>query len=138
MNFFHLFLSRITLLKRSLCFLHNQFILWRSKVKRFKQNQISQNYGKNAPFRKSAIAEFSKISRGTYLFQSSQIWNDIFSWPIHCVECIHIWSFLICIFPHSDWIRKDALRIRTLFTQWYSFQIWINRLYLLDISRDFE
>ena len=56
--------------------------------------------------------------------------------PVHCMKCVQIRSFfLVRIFPHSDWIRRDTkyhsvfspnagnygpkkLRIWTLFTQW--------------------
>ena len=64
--------------------------------------------------------------------------NNSFQSRMHCVKSVQIRSFfLVRIFPHSDWIRKDTLylsvfglnagktdqkklRIWTLFTQWWS------------------
>ena len=60
-------------------------------------------------------------------------------------------DFLVRIFPHLDWIRRDAsylsvfspnagkygpelLRIQTLFTQWYSQQNYEKKLRELEIG----
>ena len=57
---------------------------------------------------------------------------------MHCVKSVCIWSFLVSIFPHFDWIWRNTehfsvvswntgkyglekLQIRTLFTQWWKF-----------------
>ena len=68
----------------------------------------------------------------------NQKWGASFIWLIHCTKSVRIWSFLVRIFPHSDWRRRDTkylsvfcpnagkyrpgkLKIRTLFTKWYLF-----------------
>ena len=66
-------------------------------------------------------------------------------------KCPNMDFFLVCISPHSDWIRKvfslntgkygpEKLRIWTLFTQWWPLHSWISKPNLkhwLDITNSF-